>query len=161
MLSTPAPPPACTSYLMGTSQTDNPQTGAVQQVSASLQLWGRERTCYQQWFSQSRVGDQTGMEHKKLLKGREYGGGRRREEERREAAYPPNHIFTLFKLYSAGQVHKVILTKSPDPWLATSKAREHRLWRTVVWGVTMSTSFLLFSIWWGEGRETAVPGITE
>lgn len=57
--------------------------GAVQQVSASLQLRGRERTCYQQRFSQSRVGDQTGMEHKKLLKGSvEEGGGEQRREEK-------------------------------------------------------------------------------
>lgn len=56
--------------------------------------------CYQPQLSQSRVGDQTRIEHRKLLKGRQCGrlgreGGRREEKL---PFFPCNHIFILFKV---------------------------------------------------------------
>lgn len=70
----------------------------MRQVFSSLQVWGREYTCYQQWFSQSRVGDQTRTEHREPLKGKAMCGvgKKRREAEEKLPFSPPNHIFTLF-----------------------------------------------------------------
>lgn len=87
----PPPPstPVCMSYLMGVSYKDNPKQGLCGRFSASLQVWGREHTCYQQWFSQRHAGDQTCTEHRKPLKGKAMCGvgKKRREEEVRETAF--------------------------------------------------------------------------
>lgn len=86
----PPPPsaPVCMSYLMGVSYKDNPKQGLCGRFSASLQVWGREHARYQQWFSQSRVGDQTRTEHRKPFKGKAMCGvgKKRREEDGRETA---------------------------------------------------------------------------
>lgn len=72
-------------------------------------MWGRERTCYQPWFSQSDVGDQTDQthtEHRKLVKGKVVcgAGKRRREGKVREELFPSSQL--QFYSVPAGQVQK-------------------------------------------------------
>ena len=77
---------------MGMSYKTIAKQGPGIRFSASLQVWGRERTCYQLRFSQSCVGDQTHTEHRKLLKGSsmwQWGWGVEKRGGGKKLLFPP------------------------------------------------------------------------